>query len=216
MEKRQPSGAIDNPEVIFPSDNSPTTDIKDEIGNTSRNSLESEEKRPALAQRLAEAFREGVASTKSDYDKRPEVRIPPPAKKNRQEPSDAGVLDRVIREGGSAVAVVGDKAASALDSVVQLAKKAPAMTHKYAEAFREGAASVKLRESREQRDDLPPVAGKKIRMYKKNINNLYIEIGREAVNSWGKGPVETEKVAELLDELRKNEEEIQNLREWQR
>ena len=255
MEEKKPSGGIDNPEIPSPSADSPIRDVDDQIGSTPRNSVESEEKRPALAQRLAEAFREGVASTKADYDKRPEVRIPPLAKENRQESSDAGIRDKVIQEGRSAAAGVGDKAASALDSVVQLVKKAPAMTHKYAEAFREGAASVKPREGRERREVRPPSAKKdgspsegrvildrvlqsvgsaaeivrgavanlkpgevsgakrKIRRCKKKIRNLYIEIGREAANSWAKGPVETEKVAALLDELRKNEEEIQNLQE---
>jgi hypothetical protein len=204
---------------------------------------------------LAEAFREGVASTKPDYDKRPEVRIPRLAKETRQESSDAGILDRVIQEGRSAAAGVGDKAASASDSVVQLVKRAQARTHKYAEAFREGVASVKPREGGERREARPPSAKKdwsppngrvildrvlqsvgsaaeivrgavsyrkpgevsgakrKIRRCKKKIRNLYIEIGREAANSWANGPVETAKVAALLDELRRNEEEIQNLQE---
>lgn len=255
MEEQKPSGGIDNPEIPSSSADSPTRDVDDQSGSTPRNSVESEEKRPALAQRLAEAFREGVAATKPDYDKRPEVRIPPPAKENRQESSDVGIRDRVIQEGRSAAAGVGDKAASALDSVVQLVKKAPAMTHKYAEAFREGAASVKPREGRERGEVRPPSAKKdwspsegrvildrvlqsvgsaaeivrgavanrkpgevsgakrKIRWCKKKIRNLYIEIGREAASSWAEGPVETEKVVALLDELRKNEEEIQNLEE---
>ena len=255
MEKQDASVAIDSQEIKSPSDHSPAADAHDEIRSTTRNFLEPEEKKPPLAQRLADAFREGVASTKPDYDKRPEVRIPPPVKKNRQESSDTGVLDRVIQEGGSAAAAVGDKAASVLDSVVELVKKAPDMLHKYVEAFREGAALVKPREGRERREVLPPSAkkngspsdgrvildrvfhagasaakivrgtvaavkpgevsgaGRKIRRCKKKIGNLYIEIGREVVNSWGNGPVETEKVAELLDQLRKNEEEIQNLQE---
>ena len=255
MEEQKPSGAIDNPEITSPSANSPANDVHDKTGSTPWNSVESEEKRPALAQRLAEAFREGVASTKADYGKRPEVRIPPLAKENRQESSDAGIRDRVIQEGRSAAAGVGDKTASALDSVVQLVKKASARSHKYAEAFREGAASVKSREGRERREVRPPSAKRnwspsegrvildrvlqsvgsaaeivrgavaavkpgevrgarhKICICEKKIRNLYIEIGRETANSWANGPVETEKVAALLDELRKNEEEIQNLQE---
>ena len=253
MEEQKPSGGIDNPEIPSPSADSPTRDVDDQSGSTPRNSVESEEKRPALAQRLAEAFREGVAATKPDYDKRPEVRIPPPAKKNRQESSDTGVLDNVIQEGGSAAAVIGDRVAGALDSAVELVKKAPNMLHKYVEAFREGAASVKPREGRERKETRPPSAkkngspsdgrvildrvfqlvgsaaeivrgavaavkpgevsgaGRKIRMCKEKVHHLYIEIGREAVNSWGNGPVETEKIVELLDQLGKNEEEIQNL-----
>ena len=253
MEEKDPSGAIDNPEIISPFANSPTTDVHDKTGSPSPNSLGSAEKRPSLAQRLAKAFREGVASAKPDYDKRPEVRIPPPAKKNRQGSSDTGVLDNVIQEGGSAAAVIGDRVAGALDSAVELVKKAPNMLHKYVEAFREGAASVKPREGRERKETRPPSAkkhgspsdgrvaigrvwqsvgsaaemvrgavanlqwgevsgaGRKIRGCQEKISDLYFEIGREAANSWGREPFETEKVAELLDELRKNEEEIQNL-----
>ena len=260
MEEQKHSNAIDNPETIPPSTNSPTphsppADVHDEIGSTSRNSSEPDEKMPGLAQRLAEAFREGFASTKPDYEKRPDVRIPPPARKNRQQSDDAGILDRVSQEGISAAAIVGDKAASAVDAVFQLVKKAPAMTQKYAEAFREGASSVKPREDRERRQELPPSAkknwlpsgggaildrvfqaggsaaeivrgavaalkpgevggaGHKICMCKKKIDNLYIAIGREAVNSWDNGSIETEKISALLDELRKNEEEVRNLQE---
>ena len=201
---------------------------------------------------MSEAFREGVASTKPDYDKRPDVRISPPARKNRQQSDDAGILDRVSQEGRSAAAIIGDKAANAVDAIFQLVKKAPAVTQKYAEAFREGAASVKPREGRERRQELPPSekkswlpsgggvildrvfkavdsaaeivrgamkpsevsgAGRKLRMCKKKIDNLYIEIGRETANSWDNGSIETEKISALLDELRKNEEEIRNLQE---
>ena len=253
MEEQKPSDGLDNQEIISPSDHSPPTDAPEEIRSPSPNSLESAEKKPSLAQRLADAFREGVASAKPDYDKRLEVRIPPPAKKNRQESSDTGVLDNVIREGGSAATVVGDRVAVALDSAVELLKKAPDTLNKYAEAFLEGAASVKPREGRERRETRPPSAKEqgspsdgrvvldrvfkmvgsvaeivrggvaalkpgevrgarhKICMCKKKIDHLYIEIGREVVNSWGSGPVETEQVAELLGQLRKNEEEIRNL-----
>jgi hypothetical protein len=204
---------------------------------------------------LAGAFREGVAAAKADSEKRPEVRIPAPAKEDRPESSEGRILDRVIQEGRSAAAGVGDRTASALDSVIQLVKKAPDMTHKYADAFREGVASVKPREGRERREVRPPSGKKdgspsegrvildrvwqsvgsaaeivrgavanrkpgeaggakqKIRGCEKKIRNLYVEIGREATTSWAEGPVETEKVAALLDELRKNEEEIENLRE---
>ena len=206
-----------------------------------------------MARRIAEAFREGIASAKADYVKRPEVKIPPAEKTKRQESADARILDRAIQEGGSAAAAVADKAAIALDRVVQLAKMAPAVTHKFAQAFREGAASVKPREGRERTERLPQSAeqhrsaskGKgmldsalhpgvsareilrgavtavkpsavrgarrKIRMCKKRIDNLHIEIGCEAVNAWGSGPVETEKVARSVDEVRKNEEEIEKL-----
>ena len=255
MEEEKPSGGIDNPEIPAPSAHPPTGDADDQSGSIPGNSVEREEERPTLARRLAEAFREGVAATKPDSDKRPEVRIPPAAKANRQKSSEAGMRDRVIQEGRSAAAGVGDKTASALDSVVQLVRKAPAVTHRYAAAFREGVASVKVREGRERGEVRPPAAKKgwsppegrmilervlhsvgsvgeavrgavadrkpgdgsgakrKIRWCEKRIHDLYIEIGREAADSWAEGPVETEKVVALLDELRKNEEEIENLRE---
>ena len=252
MEEKEHTVPIDNPEILSPSSDSPDTEVSDKIGSASRNSLASEEKNPALSQRLAGAFRDGVASAKPDYEKRPEVKIPPAAKNRPQEPSDGGILDRVIQEGGSAAAVVGDKAASVLGAFVELVKKAPALTQQYAEAFREGATSVKSREGKERREEAPTAAkkkgapsdgraildrvfqagesaagfireavsivnpgelfgtGQKIRMCKKRINNLYRDIGREVVNSWSSGLVETAKLAALLEELRKNEEEILN------
>ena len=250
---------VDVPETISPSANSPVPDsppldLHDEFGNASQNSIKPEKEVLGLSQRLSEAFRDGVASTKPDYAKRPEVKIPPPEKKNRPESSDAGILDGIIQEGGSAVAMVGDKVAGAVDSVVQLLKNTPVMTGKYAQAFREGAASVKSGEGRQRRQEpeqtsstkinwlpsgggvildkvfqsvgsateivrslLKPGegggAGNKIVLNKKKIDNLYIEIGRETVSSWNSGAIETEKISELLAELRKNEEEIQNLQD---
>ena len=250
---------VDVPETISPSANSPVPDsppldLHDELGNASQNSIKPEKEVLGLSQRLSEAFRDGVASTKPDYAKRPEVKIPPPEKKNRPESSDAGILDGIIQEGGSAVAMVGDKVAGAVDSVVQLLKNTPVMTGKYAQAFREGAASVKSGEGRQRRQEpeqtsstkinwlpsgggvildkviqsvdsateivrsvLKPGegggAGNKIGLNKKKIDNLYIEIGRETVSSWNSGAIETEKISELLAELRKNEEEIQNLQD---
>ena len=253
MEEKKHSGSIDNLEILSQSDDSPATVLSDKIGSASRSPVASEEKKPALSQRLAVAFRDGVASANPDYEKRSEVKIPPLAKNSRQKPGDGGILDRVIQEGGSAAAVVGDKAASVLGAFVQMVKKAPALTQKYAEAFREGAATVKSQEGRERREESPTAAknkvapsdgraildrvlkagesaadfvreavavvnpgevigvGQKVRMGKNKINNLYIEIGSEAVNSWSDGLVETEKLAALIDELRKNEEEILNL-----
>jgi hypothetical protein len=230
MEEQKNTSPVDNPETISPAvdspdPNPPPPDVHDEIGSASRNSSEPDEKMPALARRLAEAFREGVASTKPDYDRRPDVGIPPAAKKNRQQSDDEEMPDDIIRGEGSAAAIVGDKAASALGSVVELIKKTPAMTRKYAEAFREGAASVKP-EGRERREERPPAAkknglpsgggailervfrsvdaaaeivlgavkpgevgraGKKLRICKKKIDNLYIEIGRETFDSCKSG-----------------------------
>ena len=79
MEEKEHTVPIDNPEILSPSSDSPDTEVSDKIGSASRNSLASEEKNPALSQRLAGAFREGVASAKPDYEKRPEVKIPPAA-----------------------------------------------------------------------------------------------------------------------------------------
>jgi hypothetical protein len=264
MEEKKITSPIDNQEMISPTFDSPSPDVAppdsapqnsaspgvhEEIRSTS---LDSEEKRLSLAQRLAEAFREGVASARPDYDNPPDVRILPSPGKKRQQSADAGILNRVSQEGRSAAAIVGDAAASAADAISQLVRKAPAITVKYAEAFREGAASVKPQEGGAQRRELPSLtkknwlpsaggtildrvfkaggaaaetvrgaivalkpgevrgAGHKKCLSKKKIDDLYIEIGREAVTSWGNGLVETEKLSALLDELRKNEEEIQN------
>jgi hypothetical protein len=258
MEEKEQSDAVDNPEIISPFANPPATDVYDEIGSTSRNSLESEEQRPALSQRLAEAFREGIASAKPDYEKRPEVRIPPPVQthlqKDRQQSGDGGAMDRIIQEGGSAVSLLYDKAAGALDSAARLAKTAPAISTRWAEAFREGFTSVRTREVKVKKDrtaypvdrqqsgdrgimasilqvggsavevlrnavaSVQPGDGrgieKKIRMAEKKIKDLYVEIGHDAVGSWSQGgPIETQRLDELLEELRRNKEGIQNLRE---
>ena len=54
---------------------------------------------------------------------------------------------------------------------------------------------------------------KKIRLGEKKIRDLYVEIGREANESWSSGgPVETEKVGSLMEEFRKQEDIIQKLR----
>ena len=222
---------------------------------TSRDSAESEEKRRTLSQILAEAFREGIASTKPDYDKRPGVRNPPSVQKDRRQSDDAGTLERLIEEGGSAASVLYDKAADALDSTVRLAKKAPAISSRWVEAFREGFESVRPREAKAKNDRTSYSLGwqqsgdrgimdrilrvggsaaegvraavafvqpgevreaeKKIRMAEKKIGELYVQLGHEAVGSWSRGGlVETEGLDGLFDELRRNEEEIQNLREY--
>jgi hypothetical protein len=159
-------------------------------------------------------------------------------------------MDRVIREGGAAAAGVGEKASGVLGGFVQLVRKAPNLTQKYAEAFRVGAASVQSRGVRETgagataakskgtsfdgrailgrvfkagesaagfvREAVSVVkpgeaigASQKIRLGQKKINQLYIDIGGEAANSWSGGLVETEKLAALLAELRQSEAEIQ-------
>ena len=82
-------------------------------------------------------------------------RRPTPPQRDRQPSDYSGKLDRVIQEGRSAAAVVGDKASSVLDSVVHLAKKTPALPTKWAEAFREGAASVRPRAGKAQEDPIP-------------------------------------------------------------
>jgi len=253
MEEQEPSGNMDHSGTPSRSPHSPTNNIYDETGSSARNSPESGAKRPVLAQRLTEAFREGVASARPDYDRRPDVGSAPRAKNKRQESSDAGIRDRVIREGGSAAAVVGEKAAGVLGAFAELVKKAPALTQKYAEAFRDGAASVKPREGRvlwkegptAAREKGAPADGRaildrvakageavagfvrsavsvakpgeaigvrqKIRQAEKKINQLYLDIGGDVARSWSDGLVETDKLAALLDEQRKSEEEILNL-----
>jgi hypothetical protein len=247
----------DHPEDISPRDNLPADDAPDLSLGASRSSSQQEKTTPALSQRLAEAFREGIASAKPDHDKPPEVRIPPPlqtsVQRDRHRSDSARTLDRVIQEGGSAASVLYDKAAEAVDSAVRLAKTAPAISTKWAQAFREGFASVRPREARERKERIPysgnrqqsgdrgimdrilQVGGsaaevvrgavasvqpgeargpeRKIRTAEKRIKDLYVEIGHEAVGSWSKGgPVVTEKLDELFDELRRNEEEIGNLK----
>ena len=248
---------LDHPKNISSPDNLPADDAPDHVGSASRSSSGPGKTAPALSQRLAEAFREGIASAKPDHEKRPEVRVPPPlqtsVRKDRQRSDGARTLDRVIREGGSAASVLYDKAAEALDSAVHLAKTAPVISTKWAQAFREGFASVRPREVRERKERIPhdgnrqqsgdrgimdrilQVGGsaaevvrgavasvqpgeargteRKIRTAEKRIKDLYAEIGHEAVGSWSKGgPVVTEKLDELFDELRRNEEEIGNLK----
>jgi hypothetical protein len=83
-----------------------------------------------------------------------------------------------------------------LDVVIQAGESAMALVRK-------AVAEVNL-------GDFSP-AGLKIRMCQKKINNLYIDIGSEAVSSWQGGIMETEKMTALLNELQKNEEEIRNL-----
>lgn len=238
MEEKEVTGNTDNTEIILPSADSP----------------ESKEKKPALKQRLAETFREGVASTKPGGEKRSEVKIPPLPKKKIQEKTERKISDKIVAEGSSAAAAVRDKATGAGDALVQIVKKTPDLTRKYADAFREGAASVRSPEGRERRKDAPTAVkktvapadggkglldmvlqageeavefvrktitdanignilgpGQKIRLCRKKINSLYIDIGNEAVNSWSDGIMESEKMTALLSELQKNEEEILNL-----
>ncbi|HLA27993.1 MAG TPA: hypothetical protein VJZ49_08865 [Syntrophales bacterium] len=152
MEEQNSSGNIENPETISSSPGSPPADD----GTGGAYSLEADEKKPALTLRLAEVFREGVASARPDYYQRQDVEMPPPAKKNRQEA--AGTQDRVIQGVGSAAAGVGDKVSDVLGAFVQLAKKAPPLMHKYAEAYRDGAASVKQRAGVERRQAGPAAA----------------------------------------------------------
>ena len=258
MKEQDHPDDMDHPENISTRDNVPADDASDHVGSASRSSSGPEKTTPALSQRLAEAFREGIASAKPDHDKRPKVTIPPSlqasVQKDRQRSDSARTLDRVIQEGGSAASVLYDKAAEALGSAVRLTKTAPAISTKWAQAFREGFTSVRPREARERKDRTPysgnrqpsgdrgimdrilQVGGsaaevvrgavasvqpgeargaeRKIRTAEKRIKDLYVEIGHEAVGSWSKGgPVVTEKLDELLEELRRNEEEIRNLKE---
>lgn len=255
MEQKEHPGLIDNTEISSSSSDSPATpdspsNVPEKLESAAISSPASEEKKPALKQRLAVAFREGVAAANPDSEKRPEVKITPPAKESLKESGDGGILGRVVQEGAAAAVVVGDKAASVLDTLVQLVRKAPALTQQYAEAFRQGAESVKSQAGRERREEAPTAEKKKgassdgrailekliqsgesaagyvreavagvnpgevigarqrIRLCRKKIDSLYVEIGREAVSSWSGGLVETETLAARLDELQKHEEEI--------
>lgn len=56
---------------------------------------------------------------------------------------------------------------------------------------------------------------KQIRLGEKRIRDLYLEIGREAADSWSReGMAETEKVQFLLEEFKKQEETIQKLKSY--
>ena len=116
---------------------------------------EPEKETTSLFQQLAETFREGVASAKPGSEKPSASKKAPPPQRERPSSDYSGKLDRVIQEGRSAAAVVGDKASSVLDSVVHLAKKTPALPTKWAEAFREGAASVRSGAGKAQRGPGP-------------------------------------------------------------
>lgn len=251
-EKDQPS-SLDPPENISSSENPVAAERLETLRSASPLSFEPEIKTPALSQRLASAFREGVASARSGTQKPAETRAAAPKPTDRNLSDQPGILDRVIQEGEAAASVLYDKAADVLDSAVQLAKKAPDLSTKWVEAFRLGATSVRSGEVKAGGDQAPRAAGRlpavdrgildrvtqagdsaaevvrgalasikpgevrgaerKIRLSEKTIRNLYVEIGREAADSWSAGgSVETEKVTSLLDELRKHEEEIENLR----
>jgi len=126
--------------------------------------------------------------------------------KSRQQSGDRGGLDRVLQAGGSAGTFAYDKTASILGSVVKLAKKSPKLPRRLAEVFRDGVASVKPGEVKWVED--------KISQCEKKIKMLYFDIGREVVDSAGRGgPVETERVRDLIVAVRGFEEEIQSLRE---
>jgi len=56
---------------------------------------------------------------------------------------------------------------------------------------------------------------KQIHLNEKKIKELYVEIGREAVEAWNNGGlVETEKIRALLEEFNKQEEAIRNLKAY--
>ena len=212
MEEKEVTGNTDNPEMVLPS----------------TNSSEAPEKKPALKQRLAETFREGIASTKPDGEKRPEVKAPPPPKKKPQEPVERKIASLnkyadAFREG--AASVKSREGAERREAAPIAAKKKPApaavktsaapvdgkgMLDMVLQAAEEAMESVRKTVTKFNLDEFSP-AGLKIRTCKKKINNLYIAIGSEAVNSGQGGPVETAKMTALLDELQKNEEEILSL-----
>lgn len=250
-QKEQPN---DNPGIASLSGDPLATDAYKDIESASKNLLEPEEKTPALSRRLAEAFREGIASTRPDGQMRPEVRAASSLRKDRQRSDNEGALDRAIHDGRSAASVLYRKASGALDSATLLAKTAPAASRKWAEAFRDGFESVRSRDAETKKGRAPSAPGpqesgargimdrmlhvgesaaeavrgvavsvkpggahgaeRKIRAAEKDIASLYVQIGREAVDSWKRcaGVVESEKLDELFSELRKSEEEVRSLR----
>ena len=65
MEKKEVPDKADHSENALPATAAPAADIPDAMGNAPPPALEeAKEKKPALAQLLAETFREGVASAK--------------------------------------------------------------------------------------------------------------------------------------------------------
>ncbi|MBI4766560.1 MAG: hypothetical protein HY787_18500 [Deltaproteobacteria bacterium] len=254
MEEQDRSGKSDY------SGNSPSTDnpladpVPDPAPSPSRSSGEPERKEASRTQRLSEAFWEGVSSAKPDNQKQSPTREAAPAPKDRPSSAQPALLDWLIQSGKSTAAAIGDKASSLVDSIADLAKKAPSIPTKWGEAFREGAVSVRRPGAvKPESEAVPPPAGspttvgkgiwdsmsqigdsaagfvrdalvtfkpgeageieKKIRLGEKKIRELYVEIGREAAESWSSGgPVETEKVRFLMDEFRKQEDIIQKLR----
>ena len=146
MEEQDLFGNIDNPDRTTPSDPSPASDAPHTKAGVIRLSLETGKKALPLSRRLAEAFREGVATAKSGNGAIKKEKMPPPDSRIQAQSGGRGFLDRAKEEGGSAAAVVYDKTAGALGSVVELVKKTPVESRRLLDAFREGAASVKRKD----------------------------------------------------------------------
>lgn len=247
------SGKSDYSNNSSPTDNPLADKTPDPAPGPSGSSGEPEKKTPSLSQRLAETFREGVASAQPNSENRPVAKAAPSAPKPRPSSSQPGLGDWLIQSGKSAAAGIGESVSSLADSMAGLAKKAPSFPARWGEAFREGSAKVRAGAVKPKAEPIPPQAGsptavgkgiwdsvsqigdsaagfvrdalvtfipgetgeieKKIRLEEKKIRDLYVEIGREAAESWSRGgPVETEKVSSLLDEFRKQEDIIRNLR----
>ena len=96
MEEQRSSGNMDNPETQFATPHSSAGDACPGAGIASPASPEPEEKMPSLAQRLAEAFREGVASARPDSDRRPDAGIEPRTGKTRKELGDVRKKDQEL------------------------------------------------------------------------------------------------------------------------
>lgn len=205
---------------------------------------------PPLKRRLADAFREGVASARTDRVREAPAASRPADSTARRYADGRQMLDWAFEQGRSAAGVVRESAAVAVNYAGQIAGNTPAASMRVARALREGAASVRRQGGAEWKLRTPQLSGegasavvnatvagasqlgatarqlfvdvvsavkpgaertatRGIRIAKLRIATLYTEIGREAVEAWGDGPVVTEKLGSLLHELRQNEEEVQ-------
>ncbi|MEI6666941.1 MAG: hypothetical protein WCP29_02210 [Acidobacteriota bacterium] len=209
-----------------------------------------------LGQRLADAFREGMASTRSNDSVRPSAKsraAAPPSSSTSAARSE--VFDWAVRSSRTAASAMRDKTVVAIRYAGQLAGQTPGATQKLAQAVRDGAASVRgaaaattermapaagsatasasaVREKLSSLFDVSSAARqvlggivaavnpgseraalRGIRLGKRRIVELYAEVGREAVEAWGEGPVVTDKLSDLFEQVKTQDREIQRLTE---
>jgi hypothetical protein len=224
--------------------------VHDDMADVPADAMLSEldEERPPLKRRLADAFRDGVDSARSNRSRdraASSPRSPLEPREPREKTDYTEMLDWALTQGRSAAGAIRDTTAAAARQTTavaftvagQIAARTPDATERLSQALREGVSSVKRLSGAEGTGRVAQAAGegasaawqfvadvfdlvrpgversasRGIRLANRRITALYGEIGREAVGAWSDGPVATEKLTALLDELRKNEEEIQRL-----